>query len=257
MKINILGYGLMARQIAALLSLGGYNLYLWNYKKIDLGDMDRQLRLIQRATGLTQRGTITFVENIDDLDDNLTIESVIEDIEIKKNLYENLRGRITNSYCSNTSSYAPGEIGPDVYGLHFFNPVSMKFVEYYEAAPPNEELLQLIDFLRQLEFEVVPVHGNRGYLGNQILFHEISSALKLVEKLGYPVSSVNSFYRKLYDGRDIFNIIDLIGVDVVRAILINLAKVDSDIYVPECLLVAITNGVLGKKNKTSIKQVLP
>tara|TARA_B100001250_G_C19704828_1_gene746465 strand:- start:979 stop:1089 length:111 start_codon:yes stop_codon:yes gene_type:complete len=33
MQINILGYGLMAKQIASLLYLGGFHINIWNLKK--------------------------------------------------------------------------------------------------------------------------------------------------------------------------------------------------------------------------------
>lgn len=256
MNINILGYGLMAKQIAALLSLGGHKVFIWNHIKIELKDLKLQIRLIQKSTGLDQRSEITCVESLDDLEDNLTIESVVEDIEVKKGLYAELQGRISNAYCTNSSSLAPSDIGSGVYGLHFFNPIHMKFIEYFEVAPPSEELRQLLEFFRQNKFEVLSVQNNRGYLGNNVLFNEISSALKLVEKFHYSVDSINTFYHNFYDGRDIFKIIDLIGIDVVLAILTNLKDVDNTLYVPKCLMLAISQDILGKKNKTSIKQVL-
>lgn len=256
MQINVLGYGLMAKQIAALLSLGGYKVYVWNHKKIDLSEIDRQMRVLRKLTGLEKKGEIVFVEKIEDLEDYLTIESVIEDINVKKDIYKILSGKITNAYCTNTSSVAPGEIGSEVHGLHFFNPITIKFVEYFEATTPSNDLLELLKFLELSDFEVLPVHDHRGYLGNNILFNEISTAFKLVEKYNYSVMSVSKFYDKFYNGRDLFNIVDLIGIDVVRSILRNLKDVDDTIYIPECLSVAISNGVLGKKNKTSIKQVL-
>lgn len=256
MKINILGYGLMAKQIAALLGLGGYKVYIWNHKKIDLKGLERQTRLIQRATRLNLRGEISVVGKLDDLEDNLTIESVVEDIEVKKNLYFELRGKISNAYCTNSSSLSPSDIGAGVYGLHFFNPIHIKFIEYFEAVPPSDDLRMLLEFFRQHKFEVVPVQNNRGYIGNNVLFNEISSVLKLIEKFHYPVDSINLFYRKFHDGRDILMIIDLIGIDVVRDILTNLKEVDNTLYIPECLSLAISRNILGKKNKTSIKQVL-
>ena len=73
-----------------------------------------------------------------------------------------------------------------------------------------------------------------------------------MKKFNYSVDSVNSFYSKFYDGRDIFTIVDLIGVDVVRAILTNLKEVDNAIYVPECLSLAISRDILGKKIKITI-----
>jgi 3-hydroxyacyl-CoA dehydrogenase len=256
MKVNVLGFGLMAKQISALLSLGGFRVFIWNHQKAEIADLKRQIKIIKRATGLDGNGEVAFVEKLEDLEDNLTIESVIEDLDVKKSLFEKTRNNISNAYCTNSSSLAPGEIGDGVHGLHFFNPIHLGFVEYFEALSPSDDLCQLLDFLRDIKHDIISVHDNRGYLGNNVLFNEISAALKMVEKFNYDVNSISSFYNKFYDGRDVFTIIDLIGVDVVKAILVNLKEVDKTIYVPECLSVAISQNVLGKKNKTSIKQVL-
>lgn len=257
MQVNILGYGLMAKQIAALLYLGGFKISIWNRSKIDLGEVDRQIRLLKRTIDTTTTGEIISVDKLDDLEDYLTIESVVEDIDVKKGLYDKLKNRITKGYFTNSSSYSPNEIGNNVNGLHFYNPIMLKFVEHYDSKSEPGAVESILSYLRSLEFEIVPVYNNRGYIGNYILFHEISSALKLIEKLNYSVDSVNAFYKKLYDGRDIFTIVDIIGIDVVRAILVNLKAQDDNLYLPECLRNAMNKNVLGKKNKTSIKQVLP
>lgn len=257
MQINILGYGLMAKQIAALFYLGGYKISIWNHKKIEISELDRQIRLLKKFITPTEDGEIIFVNNIEDLGDHLTIESVIEDIDVKRELYKKLKTKITKGYYTNTSSYSPDEIGSGVNSLHFFNPITLKFVEFYESSATHEDIATVLSYLKSLEFEVISVKNNRGYIGNFILFHEISSALKLIEQFNYNVSSVNAIYSKLYGGRDIFAIVDIIGIDVVNAIMVNLKAQDESLYLPECLTKAINGNILGKKNKTSIKQILP
>ena len=257
MHINILGYGLMAKQIAALFHIGGHSVSIWNHQKIEPEDLGRQIRLLKKFIEPVSFGEISFVDRIEELEDNFTIESVVEDIDVKIALYQKLKGVITKGYCTNTSSYSPGEIGPEVLGLHFFNPITLKLIEYYNNGIALPAVDEVIGYLEERGFDVVPVGNNRGYIGNYILFHEISSAMKLIEKYNYTVESVNSFYKKLYNGRDVFAIIDLIGIDVVQAIIINLKVQDDTLYLPSSLQKAIDSGVLGRKNKTSIKQVLP
>ena len=257
MQINILGYGLMAKQIAALFYLGGYKVSIWNHKKVEPADVEKQIRLLKRSFTATTDGEIVFADALEDLGDHLTIESVIEVIDVKRELYNKLNGTITKGYYTNTSSYSPDEIGSEVNGLHFFNPIALKFVEFYEAGSAHDDISTVLSYLNSLGFEVVSVKNNRGYIGNFILFHEISSALKLVEKYNYTVESINVFYKKLYDGRDIFAIVDIIGIDVVRAIIVNIKAQDDSLYLPKCLTTAIEHNILGKKNKTSIKQILP
>lgn len=257
MHINILGYGLMAKQIAALFYIGGYKVSIWNHKKVEPTEVERQIRLLKRSFTATIDGEISFVDALEDLGDHLTIESVIEDIDVKRGLYNKLNGTITKGYYTNTSSYSPDEIGSDVKGLHFFNPIVLKFIELYETGSAHNKIDNELLYLKSLGFEVVSVKNNRGYIGNFILFHEISSALKLVEKYNYTVESINLFYNKLYDGRDIFAIVDIIGIDVVYCIIVNMKEQDDSLYLPKCLTTAIQNNILGKKNKTSIKQILP
>jgi len=110
MKVNVLGFGLMAKQISALLSLGGFSVFIWNHQKAEIADLKRQIKIIKRATGLDGSGEVTLVEKLEDLEDNLTIESVIEDLDVKKSLFEKTRNNISNAYCTNSSSLAPGRV---------------------------------------------------------------------------------------------------------------------------------------------------
>ena len=257
MDINILGYGLMAKQIAAVLYLGGHNIFIWNHKPFDEKELSKQVKLINRSLGSDKIGSFNVVNSLEEISDNLTIESIVEGIEAKISVYEKVRQRITKGYFTNSSSYSPAEIGDDVGGLHFFNPITMKFVEIYESEQaPNNEIELLISSLEAFEFSVVRVKPNRGYIGNYILFHEISSALKLIEKYNYEVTTVSRIYDRLYNGRDIFNIIDLIGIDVVYKILQNLKEEDDSIYLPNCLKEALSKNILGKKNKTSLRGII-
>lgn len=257
MKINILGYGVMGKQIAALFYLGGYDIAIWDKYEIDHQELYRQIELLKFFFKSNLTGNITFVNSLDGLENNLTIESVIEDIQTKKEIYNFLKTRISKSYFSNTSSYAPSEISGEVNGLHFFNPISLRIVELYLFnKAKNDELKDILKYLRSADFKIIEVHDNRGYAANYLLFHEISSALKLIEAFGYSVNAVEGIYKNLYNGRDIFKIIDIIGVDVVYKVLNNLKEKYETIYLARCLEEAIEKNILGKKNKTSIRGIL-
>lgn len=247
----------MAKQIASLFYIGGHEVAVWNDVEMNQDDIYRQIKLLRKSIDCRQEGIITFVDSLERLEDRLTIESIIEDIEIKRQIYGSLETKITKPYFTNTSSFSPTEIGRDVNGLHFFNPITLKIVELYLCdGVDRNELDHILKFLNSLDFEIVDVHDNRGYIGNNILFHEISTALKLIEKFDYTTETVRTVYKKLYNGRDIFAIIDIIGIDVVYKILINLKEKDEDIYLPLCLKSALEKNILGKKNRTSIKQIL-
>ena len=254
MKVNILGYGVMGRQIASLFYIGGFDVVIWNRQPIDLEDLNRSIRFAKKQFTSSVEGSIKTVTSLEELEDNLTIESVKEDLSIKREIYETLQGKITKGYFSNTSSFSPNEIGRDVNGLHFFNPINIKLTEVYlsENFEISQEYKSMISYLESQQFAIIEVNANRGYLGNYILFNEISAAFRLIEEKGYSPAKIHSVYKALYNGRDLFQIIDLIGVDVVFQILKNLKEADDFIYMPRSLSFALKENILGRKNKTSI-----
>lgn len=253
MIINILGYGLMGKQIAALFYLGGFEVNIWNYREVVDTEFLRQLKLLKRSfSSNAEEGKVNFYTEINKLPDAITIESVIEDLDIKRSIYNSLQ-KNQSSYFTNSSSFSPEEIGNNVNAIHFFNPINLKLVEFFfHSSDDRDKINQILNYLNELEFEIVEVKQNRGYIGNYILFHEISSGLKLIEKYHYSYKDINKIYQKLYDGRNIFTIIDLIGIDTVHKILKNLQEIDTTIYLPICLGKALKAGALGRKNKTSI-----
>jgi 3-hydroxyacyl-CoA dehydrogenase len=259
MTVNVLGYGVMARQIAALFYLGGFNVVIWNHRQVQEGEFSRHINLLKRYINAEgAEGTIKFTYDLDKLEEAVTIECIIEDLKEKKKLYAALSKKNARPYFTNSSSYSPQEIGEQVNGFHFFNPVTTKLVELFTRDKSViEQIRPLITFLEGIGFEVIPVHHNRGYIGNFILFHEISSLFKLIEKHGYSAESTMRVYNKIYNNsHDVFTVIDHIGIDVVYKILINLREMDESFYVPSCLKTALEKNVLGKKNKTSIRQIL-
>lgn len=245
----------MGQQISALFYLGGFDVHVWNKSGVNEKSFQRQVKLLRRAIPSVNEGTFTTCSDLSGLSDSITIESVIEDLSIKKEIYE-FRKDNNSPYFTNSSSYSPNEIGGEVNGFHFFNPISLRLVELYVNEATKRIIHPLISYLEEIGFTIVDVNDNRGYIGNYILFHEISSALKLIEKFDYEASSINSVYNKLYGGRNIFTIVDIIGVDVVHSILVNLKEHDSSIYIPTSLQLALDKDILGKKNKTSIMDIL-
>lgn len=262
-QINVIGFGVMGQQIAALAYLFGIDVCIYSSKLESENDAEFQKqvkKLCRRLGSFENVGSYSFCRDIDKLKDVITIECVSEDLTLKKKLYNQVKKRNTQAYFTNTSSYSPSEIAADVAGLHFFNPITLKFVELSKAKETNHAMDIAVNSLSTLflehDFHVINVKDNRGYIGNYVLFSEIASVLKLVEEYNYTIEQINGVYSKLYDGRDIFVIIDLIGVDVAYQILLNLNEKDKTIYVGNLLKDAMKLNSLGRKNKTSIKDFL-
>lgn len=259
MNINVVGLGLMGRQIASLFYLMGYDVNLFSRHKISEKDLLREIKRLGNVykEAANPKGTYLFFNSLSALPNCPTIECVTENINLKKVIYTKIRERNSSEYFTNSSSFSPDEIAKDVIGLHFFNPISLGLVELAKKETESSKILcQIITDLSDLGFEVVETKFNRAYVGNFILFQEISSTFKLIELYGYSIDSINKVYKKLYGGRDIFNIVDLVGTDVSLQILKNIKEIDSTVYVPKLLQEAVERNILGRKNKTSIKSVI-
>lgn len=258
-KINVLGLGVMGTQISALLRLAGWKVFAWNRNLRDEHRTrhERAVKLMNRVMGLTQApGEIVFVPEIRALENNLTIENLSESLDVKHEVLGQLAyGFDSTDLFTNSSSYEPREIHPKAQGLHFFNPPHvLKFIEFAAGASPLTPAgTELIASLRSAGFEIIEAFGNRGYIGNYILFHEIASALKLAELHQYKSATIDRVLSHMGRSTSLFDIIDMVGVDVTRSILVNLREHDSTIYVPPLLDLAVSKGILGKKNKTSIR----
>ena len=258
MQINILGAGVMARQIAALLSLGDFEVQIWSHNGVNEKQLNLQRKVIARKLGLSSDNKISIHETLESLPDALTIECISENLQLKQQLYQQYQKHFSSAYFSNTSSYSPSEIGEDVKGLHFFNPIDMRLVELsiQDNEPQKQALKPLLSFLEENNFVIVNVLSNRGYIGNYILFREISNFFKLYEAYSYPLSELEKIYHSLYGGRDLIAIVDIVGIDITLQIIENLNVEDRSFYVPEILREAISQNILGRKNKRSIKELM-
>ena len=249
--------GVMGCQIASLFYLLGYDVAIVSRSGIDEKKIQRSVKLLRKLVvfDFSELGNLKFCKDIVDLYDACTIESVVEDLQIKKEIYRAVRSHTNKPFASNSSSFCPSEIASDVVGFHFFNPIHLKIIEVINNVN-NKFPDEVISDLLSLGYSIINVKENRGYIGNYLLFHEIGATLKLIDKYGYTTQAIKRVYADIYPNRDIFSILDLIGLDVALSIFHNLHEEDSSIYIPKCIEDAIEVGILGKKNKTSIMNFL-
>ena len=148
MEINIIGCGVMGRQIAGLFIAGGFTVHIFDIIDIlDIELLKKNVNLLGRIYKLGGLGKYTYTNQIENLNDCFTIECVVEDLETKKEIYGELRAKITKGYFSNTSSFSTNEIGGLVGGLHFFNPITLNIVElYFTKEERPVELKIILDF---------------------------------------------------------------------------------------------------------------
>lgn len=262
--VNILGFGVMGRQIAALLQLAGYHVCVWDRSLNDnkISRFKRDFKMIAKAFSLENIDCkdVSFVNNLGCLAGGLTYEVLVEDIGIKRAVLASLPSVIqSGTLLTNTSSYSPLEIHERAIGMHFFNPIySLRFAEI--SSPVDELSASIKALISKLEklmgIEFVFAFNNRGYIGNYLLFREIASALKIIDEYHYKTEAIDKVLAHMGRVNSLFDIIDLVGVDVCRKIILNLKEKDNAVYFSPLLDKAISNNIYGKKNKTSIRQIL-
>ncbi len=187
--------------------------------KLSEADQDAVLGRITTATGLP---SLEFCE--------LVIESVVEDLEIKKRLFHDLGAVCSEStiLATNTSTLPVIELAvcvaraDRVIGMHFFNPAPvMSLVEIIPALTTSEETVQAAwDFATACGKEPVRVKDQTGFIVNALLFPYLNAAVTMLE---HGVASKEDIDAAMRGGCGFplgpFELLDLVGLDTSLAIL--------------------------------------
>ena len=253
MRINVIGSGYMGKQITSLLSTLGFDILIWEKNDNNLKDeLKKQVTKIERILKIKSKGTINVVDKLEKLESNFTIETVTEDLLIKKSIFEALNFK--ENLFSNTSSIKLSTIGESINGFHFMNPVTVKMIELCKVKNFSEEKLNfIISELKKISYQFFKVPDTPGYIVNKILFKDISFFFYLIEVEKMKILDLQKIYSSDLKKFDPIKIINLIGVDTCLQILVNLNKYDNTYYVPKSLNKSINLKILGNKNKTHFK----
>lgn len=255
-KINIIGSGLMSAQISALFYNLGYEINIYFNKNKNEKNIKLNTILQRKIFNLNSLdGKIIFYDNIDLIKNYFTIETVAENISVKKSIFDNLiKKRIENIF-SNTSSIDIKKINKKIDLLHFMNPINIKSAEYTEEYKGKFVKTNIYKDLVNLNFNFLELKNTESIGINRIIFAEISEFFKIYENENINIIDLNKTYSRIKNV-DIINLVDKIGIDVCLAILKNLNKFNNNYYVPKIFKFAIENNILGRKNKTSIKKLI-
>lgn len=177
------------------------------------------------------RARLTVTTDLDALyDRQFVIESVVEDLDVKRHLFAALDRIVTADavLATNTSTLpvvalAATTSHPErVLGLHFFNPVArMRLVEVVRSLVVTQEVLaRAQEFVRGLGKEPVVVADEPGFVVNALLFPYLNNAVRLLERGVAPMEEID---RAMTLGANYpmgpFALLDLVGIDVAVAIL--------------------------------------
>ena len=174
---------------------------------------------------------VTATSNLADLKDaDLVIESVVEDLAVKKELFNEL-DRITADsaiLATNTSTLPVVELAmqtgrPDkVCGVHFFNPAPvMSLVEVVRPITASDETIAAArTFAEACGKTPVEVKDQAGFIVNALLFPYLNNAVRLYEG---GVASIEDIDTAMKGGCGFpmgpFALLDLVGLDTSLAIL--------------------------------------
>jgi len=253
MRINVIGSGHMGKQICSLFVVLGYDVLIWQNTKENLENhINDQKKKIENNLNTKSTGSFKVENNLAKFENHFTIETVKENVNIKKKILSSLN--FNENLFSNTSSIKLSEIGNNINGFHFMNPITVKIIELCKKKKfSNDLLISVTNSLSKVFYKIINVKDSPGYLMNKVIFRDISYFFYLYEKENTPINDLKKIYSDDIKKNDPLKIVNMIGVDTCLDILINLNKFDQSFYVPKCFQIAIKNNILGYKNKKVFK----
>ena len=236
MNIGIIGSGTMGSGIAQVAATSGCKVKLYDTNEAALDKAKTALekilnRLIEKgriddSEKSRIQSKISYVNNLKDLSDsNLTIEAIIENLDIKKKVFSELETYVSDDciIASNTSSLSIASIAASLQkpkrciGIHFFNPAPlMKLVEVIPAIQTSKDVLQKsIETIRDWAKVVAVAKDTPGFIVNRVARPFYGEALRIYEEGIADFATIDWSLKTLGGFRmGPFELMDFIGNDV-------------------------------------------
>ena len=281
-NVTVIGAGLMGAGIAAHLTNAGTNVTLLDipdnssHNRNNLADqaISKLMKVKPAAFTLPKNANLIKTGNIDDHlhlinESDWVIEVIIEDLKLKKNLYEKIEKIMKDNLIisSNTSTIPLSKLteGRDkkfksnFFITHFFNPP--RYLRLLEIVGSNnsdskfkKDLIEFCD--NKLGKSVIDCKDTPGFIGNRIgVFWMIVAAEKAI-KMGLNVEEADTVISSVFGApkTGIFGLLDLVGLDlmphVMSSMTEHLDKNDEyNLYSkpPEIFDYMLENNLIGRK----------
>jgi 3-hydroxybutyryl-CoA dehydrogenase len=240
-RVGIVGSGIMGAGVAEVAARAGMNVVLRSRKQesadamvaglerslakqVERGKLDESEA---RAVGARVRATADL-EALADCD--LVVESIVEDLETKKQLFMELDRLVKDGaiLATNTSTLPVVEMAiatnrPErVCGIHFFNPApAMGLVEVVRTLLSSEETIaEATAFAEACGKSPVVVEDRAGFIVNGLLFPYLNNAVRMLENR---TASRDDIDAAMKGGCNFpmgpLALLDLVGLDTSLAIL--------------------------------------
>jgi 3-hydroxybutyryl-CoA dehydrogenase len=201
-RVGIVGSGIMGAGLAEVAARAGFDVVVRSRKRDTaeavITTIDKGLvKAIERgkATDDDRNSILGRIHATDHLgalaDCDLVIESVVEDLEIKKALFAELDAAVKPDaiLATNTSTLPVVEMAvatgrPDqVVGVHFFNPAPMmKLVEIIAPLTASDATVEAVTaFATACGKDAVQVKDRAGFIVNALLFPYLNNAVRMLE----------------------------------------------------------------------------
>lgn len=219
--------------------------------KLEASERDRILANISTTTDLTGLA-----------DCDIVIESVVEDLATKQQLFRELDSIVKASaiLATNTSTLSVIEMAkvtsrPDqVCGIHFFNPAAvLPLVEIVRPITASDDTIaQVSAFVTAIGKEGVHVLDRAGFIVNALLFPYLNNAIRMLEA---GTASMEDIDIAMKGGCNFpmgpFALLDLVGLDTSLSILeaLHTAFADENFVPRPMLRDLVSQGRLGRKTK--------
>ncbi|MHB1582518.1 MAG: 3-hydroxyacyl-CoA dehydrogenase family protein [Acidimicrobiales bacterium] len=240
-RVGIVGSGIMGSGIAEAAAAAGHDVVLRSRSQSTADAMvaglekslgrqvekgrrteDERAEILRRVTAVSDLGELAEVD--------LVIESVVEDLAVKKHLFNELDRICGEStiLATNTSTLPVVELAmetgrPDrVCGIHFFNPApAMSLVEVVRPLTASDATISAaVAFATACGKEPVEVKDQAGFVVNALLFPYLNNAVRLLEQ---GVATKEGIDAAMKGGCGFpmgpFALLDLVGLDTSLAIL--------------------------------------
>ena len=271
-RVGILGSGIMGSGIAEVAAKTGHEVVLRSRKQetadamvasltkslakqVDRGKLSEEDRdaVLSRVTATDHIGAVA--------DCDLVIESVVEDMDVKKALFAELDGICKDSaiIATNTSTLSVIDMAvatnrPDkVVGVHFFNPAPMmSLVEIVRPLTASDETVAAVtEFASTCGKDPVEVKDRAGFIVNALLFPYLNNAVRMLEN---GTASRDDIDTAMKGGCNFpmgpLALLDLVGLDTSLSILDALYDEfrDPNYAAVPALRRMVTAGQLGRKS---------
>lgn len=271
-KVGVVGCGLMGHGIAQISAQAGLSVVV---RESEQGALDKGTQRIRRSLDkLVEKekvsradadaafGRVRGTLRLEDLSDcDLVIEAIVENLDVKKQLFKELNGicKPSTIFASNTSSFSIGEMGTAsgrpqrMVGLHFFNPVQlMKLVEVVRAKQTSDEVFAEAKAFGESCGKVpVAAADTPGFVVNRLLVPYLAEAIRMVERgEATPADIDTGMTLGCAYPMGPFTLLDYVGLDTTLFILEGWAKAEPSnplFQPPKLLRDKVKAGKLGRK----------